>query len=154
MSFKKYLRASVMAFLAVFFVCERSIAQQKKADYTKYYVSNLGDDNNPGTIEAPFKTIQKINGLKVRPRTIICFKGGDTFKGTLVVGSEKAGRATDRVAFLSYGKGVATIDGDSVRAISVYKTSHVLIRNLKLIGLGRKTGNRENGIATVPGMFD
>ena len=149
MSFKKYLRASVMAFLAVFFVCERSIAQQKKADYTKYYVSNLGDDNNPGTIEAPFKTIQKINGLKVRPRTIICFKGGDTFKGTLVVGSEKAGRATDRVAFLSYGKGVATIDGDSVRAISVYKTSHVLIRNLKLIGLGRKTGNRENGIAII-----
>jgi len=149
MSFKKYLLAWTMAFLAVFFVFETSVAQQKKTDYTKYYVSNAGDDNNPGTIDAPFKTIQKINRLKLKPRTIVYFKGSDTFKGTLVIGSDKAGTATDRVAFLSYGKGVATIDADSVRAISVYKTSHIVIRNLKLTGLGRKTGNRENGIAII-----
>ncbi len=149
MSFRKYLPAFAVAFLAVFFVCGTGLAQQKKASYTKYYVSNAGDDNNPGTIEAPFKTIQKINRLKLKPRTIVYFKAGDTFKGTLVVSSDKAGTATDRVAFLSYGKGVATIDADSVRAISVYKTSHILIRNLKLIGLGRKTGNRENGLAII-----
>ena len=51
--------------------------------------------------------------------------------------------------FSSYGKEVAIINADSVRAISVYKTSHVFITDLKLQGLGRKTGNRENGIAIL-----
>jgi hypothetical protein len=91
MSFKKCLWALAAAFLAVFFVSGACSAQQKKADYIKYYVSNLGNDTNPGTIDAPFKTIQKINGLKLKPRTIIYFKGGETFKGTLVIGSDKAG---------------------------------------------------------------
>ena len=91
MSFRKYLLASASAFLAMFFVYGKSIAQQKKADFKKYFVSNSGDDNNLGTIDAPFKTIQKVNNLHLEPGTQVYFKGGDIFKGTLIIGADKAG---------------------------------------------------------------
>ena len=148
MSFNKYLKACA-TLLTVFFVYGTSVAQQTKADYTKYYVSNAGDDKNPGTIEAPFKTIQKINSLSLRPATRVYFKGGDTFKGTLIVDANKAGVKKRPVIISSYGKDMAIISADSVRAISVYKTGYVYIIDLKLRGLGRKTGNRESGIAIL-----
>lgn len=148
MSFKKYLLASALAFLAVFFVCETGLAQKKKASYKKYYVSNSGSDSNPGTIDAPFKSIAKINNLKLKPGTFVYFKAGDVFKGTLVISARK-GTSGDSLAFTSYGDGVATIDADSVSAIRLYKTSCVEIQNLRLTGLGRKTGNRENGLAVI-----
>jgi hypothetical protein len=149
MNFKKYLWACVAAVLAVFFVCGKSVAQQKKADYTKYYVSNGGDDNNPGTIDAPFRTIQKINGLNFKPGTWVYFKGGDTFKGTLIIGVDKAGTKKSPVVICSYGKDMAIISADSTLAVSVYKTNYVFVLDLKLRGLGRKTGSRENGIAIL-----
>ncbi|MDR3694394.1 right-handed parallel beta-helix repeat-containing protein [Mucilaginibacter sp.] len=146
---KKCLLGSLAALSAVFFIGTKTIAQQKKADYTKYYVSNSGNDNNPGTIAAPFRSIQKINRLNLKPHSIVYFKAGETFKGTLIIGADKAGAVGQWIGFSSYGNGKATLSADSGRSISICKSANVVVRKLKLTGLGRKTGNRENGLAII-----
>ena len=146
---KKYLPGSLAALFAIFFIGTNCIAQQKKADYTKYYVSNSGNDKNPGTISAPFKSIKKINSLRIRPGTIVYFKAGEIFKGTLIIRVDQAGASDQWIGFSSYGGGKATLNADSGRAISIYKSANVMVRNLKLTGLGRKTGNRENGLVII-----
>src|SRR6185503_13651689 len=153
MSFKKYLLARAMAFLAVFFVCNNCHAQKKRAVRFShiYYVSNQGDDNNTGSLAAPFKTIQKVNSLHLKPSSAIYFKGGDTFKGPLIIGQWDVGKVNpDSCIWISsYGDGQAVVNGDSSRAISLYRTDNVYIVNLKLVGLGRKNGNHENGMAIL-----
>ena len=149
MSFKNYLLSCAAVLCTVFLIFRKASAQSPKSIIKSYYVSNAGDDNNAGTISAPFKTIKKINSLSLKPGTIVYFKGGETFKGSLVIDQNKTGTQSHPVAISSFGKGMATISADSVRAISVYKASHIFIQNLKLTGLGRKTGNRESGFAVI-----
>jgi len=147
MIFKNCLLRFAFVF-GILFIYGQGMAYEKTIT-TSYYVSNAGDDNNAGTISAPFKTIQKINSLSLKPGTVVYFKGGELFKGTLIIGADKAGTKVHPVAISSFGKGLATITGDSLRAISVYKSNYIFIKNLKLEGLGRKTGNHENGIAII-----
>lgn len=138
-----------LIFLSVFVFYSKNFAQPKTPALIDYYVSNAGNDDNPGTSDAPFKTIKKINTLKLKPGTTIHFMAGDTFKGTLqIVG---AGVAAGRgfITITSYDNGEAIIDGDSTRAISIYRSSRIFITGLKLKGLGRKNGNRENGLAII-----
>jgi len=47
-----------------------------------YYVDAFsGNDSNPGTIEKPFQTIEKVNQLKLQAGNSVFFAGGQTFKG-------------------------------------------------------------------------
>ena len=48
----------------------------------KYYLStSLGDDNNNGNINQPWKTLAKISNTSLGPGDIVYFKSGDTFNG-------------------------------------------------------------------------
>ena len=159
--YKMNLRSSpillIVWFFMAFFIWGNCDAQtRKKGTHLshRYYVSIEGDDNNPGTLTAPFKTIQKINGLTLRPGNAVYFKGGETFKGSLVIGpiiiSPLAeGKPDSSIWVSSYGDGQAIINGDSGRAISLYRIKNAYISNLKLVGLGRKNGNHENGLAIL-----
>ena len=40
-----------------------------------YYISQTGNDNNPGTKARPFKTLQKINSVQLKPGDRIYLKG-------------------------------------------------------------------------------
>ena len=154
MSFRKHLLALALAFWAVFFVCSNCDAQTRKKrarTSNQYYVSNQGDDNNPGTLTAPFKTIAKINSLRLKPSTAVYFKGGETFKGPLfitsiILSSRNTAKRDSSLRVTSYGDGEAIISGDSSYAISLFRTQNVSISDLKLVGLGRKNGNNENGL--------
>ncbi len=148
MIYKVYLAIWVF-FCCAICVFSQSIAQTKITGNRAYYVSNSGNDSGGGTKESPYKTIAKINTIKLNPGDGVFFKAGETFKGTLAIGAESHGSWQASINISSYGKGKAIIDGDSVRAISLYKTKYILIENIKLIGLGRKTGNRENGLAIL-----
>jgi hypothetical protein len=124
----------------------QSIAQQK--NIRAYYVSAAGNDASRGTLTAPFKTIGKVNTISLHPGDAVYFKAGDVFKGTLVISDTKGSKAHP-VIIGSYGKGRAIISADSVGAVRIYQTQFIRIRHLKLAGLGRKTGNRENGLAVM-----
>jgi len=149
MSLKNCLAGVFAMVCGILFNCSRGIAQDEKSFSKYYYVSTAGSDSNPGTMTAPFKTIQKIDSLDLKPGTIVYFKAGETFNGTLTIGKNKTGSPTRWVAFSTYGVGKAIINADSVRAVSLYNSRFVIIMNLKLTGLGRKTGNHENGLAIL-----
>src|SRR6476661_10083592 len=56
-----------------------NFAKQPRA----YYISVRGNDSNSGTGNHPFKTISKVNNLKLVSGDRLYFKGRETFIGTL-----------------------------------------------------------------------
>jgi len=64
---------------------------------TVYYISNSGDDDNPGTIEKPWKSIQKLNDFGFRYGDTVLFQRGNLWRGGL--------RAKEGVTYSAYGEG-------------------------------------------------
>lgn len=111
-----------------------------------FYVSPDGNDDNPGTTDRPWKTIEKINGLVIKPGTRILFEGGKVFKGTLRLDSLDRGIANNRVIISSYGKTAAVIDGGEAEGVILSDCEEFILKNLKIAGKGRKEGNITDGI--------
>jgi hypothetical protein len=147
MSFKNYIFCGWPLLSILLFTGLQSIAQQNEKTGRAYYVNLLGNDTNPGTVTAPFKTIGKVNGIKLSAGDSVCFKAGQTFKGSLLI--TQPGTGDHPVIITSYGRGKAIIDAGSMRAVSLYKTQYIIVKNLKMVGLGRKTGNRQNGLVLL-----
>lgn len=68
--------------------------------YTQIYVSNDGNDNNPGTIQAPFKTITA-GVAKALPGDTIFLRGG-TYNLGATVSISKSGNLSKKYYLLSY----------------------------------------------------
>lgn len=111
---------------------------------TSYYVSTSGNDANPGTSKEPFKTIAKINSLKLKPGDTVFFKGGETFDGTLSLLIQ--GTPEKPMVISSYEEGTATIQGGNKEAI-IISGSYFKLHNIHAKGNGRKSGNTTNGIS-------
>ena len=80
---------------------------------TNYYVSNNGkDDNNGKSIEKSFKTINRLNKLKLVPGDSVLFKCGEVFSGEIVV--QYSGKKNKPVVYASYGKGSAPVISGAV----------------------------------------
>jgi parallel beta-helix repeat protein len=63
-----------------------------------YYVSNTGDDNNSGSIDSPFKSIDKVNSIISSNKTI-AFKRGGIYYGSI------AKTNLTNIKLVAYGKG-------------------------------------------------
>ena len=116
--------------------------------YTIYIDSRLGNDNNPGTIKKPIKTISGINDrLKTKPGNIL-FAGGQVFDGTLLL---KNIQGTDSIPVVigSYGKGRPVISGGNNEAMHIENCKNIRITRLTLLGSGRKEGNTTNGLQMI-----
>ena len=70
---------------------------------TNYYVSNSGNDSNPGTELQPWATINKVNSTSFSPGDRILFKKGDTFYGSLTI--RNSGSSGNPITFGAYGTG-------------------------------------------------
>ncbi len=68
-----------------------------------YFSSSSGNDTNDGSINSPFKTIPKLNGLLLTAGDIILFKKGDTFIGQILV--SYSGSVGLPIVYDSYGTG-------------------------------------------------
>ena len=112
-----------------------------------YYISAGGDDSNPGSLHAPFRTIDKLNDLHLTAGDAVYFKAGETFAGRLIIKS--AGKPGRPILISSFGKGSAFINAGNGNAVSVLKAAYICVSNLRLIGNGRKTGNIQNGLAIL-----
>ncbi|HWD89496.1 MAG TPA: right-handed parallel beta-helix repeat-containing protein [Mucilaginibacter sp.] len=141
MNFKKYL----CVFLAVItstLIAVNSFAQTSNL----YYVSNQGNDSNPGTKVQPFKTISKVNSLELRAGDAVYFKAGEIFKGSLLLTKGIKGTKLHPVIISSYGNGHAIIDARDSVGFALYKGSYIKLSHIFLRGSGRKTGNVKNGV--------
>lgn len=138
----------VTLIISLLFSCASNINQGQVTNSagTTYFVSNSGNDNNPGTEEKPFKTIQKINSIVLEPGDALFLKGGETFNGKLSI--RLNGTSSDSILVSSYGQGRALIDGGNDQAISV-AGKYFRLSNLNAKGSGRKEGNTSAGIQVI-----
>ncbi len=56
---------------------------QSPGNSRAYYVNLSGDDKNPGTKIAPFKTIEEVNSLHLVAGDTVYFRSGDVFNGSI-----------------------------------------------------------------------
>src|ERR1700744_3698 len=86
-----------LLFIVTLMVCFRCYGQ------TDYYFANNGDDNNSGKSTSPFKTINKLNSLSLKPGDNVHFRCGDTFKGQINILT--SGTQSNPITITSYGQG-------------------------------------------------
>ncbi|HEX9062070.1 MAG TPA: hypothetical protein VF941_17985, partial [Clostridia bacterium] len=90
--------------------------QLMKSGLPVFFVSNSGDDNNPGnTPDKPWKTIEKVNGTIFEPNSAICFRRGDIWRETL---NPWSGNESGYVTYTSYG------DGEKPKFLGSIDASH------------------------------
>src|SRR5882762_9264075 len=97
MKFGKYLLSRCIIFSAVFFIFLQATAKQNVQLNNIYYVSQAGNDDNTGTITAPFKTIAKVNSLNLKPGDALYFKAGEVFNGTINIGLTSTGKVNRQI---------------------------------------------------------
>lgn len=91
---------------------------------TYYFDNTNGSDNSPntgGSPDSPFKTITKLNTIRLYPGDRVLFKCGETFAGMIT--PLGVGTAQNRIYFGSYGTGARPIIDGSAQAHSVAITS-------------------------------
>lgn len=90
------------------------IALMLQVSATDYYVSEDGNDKARGTTpETSFKTLDRLNKIKLKPGDKIYFKAGDSFTGTLHV--NQSGKEGKPIVITSYGKGAKPVISGSIK---------------------------------------
>ena len=135
-----------------FLVLAAMIFESCKDQQEAYYISQTGNDNNPGTKARPFKTLQKINSLKLNPGDRIYLKGKELFPGTLSLTINGTNDKPVLISSYENENGNAVIDGGNKDAV-ILRGNHFQLKDINVKGSGRKTGNTTNGI-TLSGAGD
>jgi len=115
------------------FGCARGVARN-------YYVAAVGNDEWDGSRAHPWRTIGMVNRFGFVSGDSVLFRGGERFRGTLRL-SDLMG-----VSIGVYGKGAATMDGGDSSAIVLNRCGGFHLSGLRLVGVGRKTGNTRDGL--------
>jgi len=139
-----------MRCLFLFALCFASnflLAQDRKPG--SFYLSSSGNDDDIGNSQHPWKTLDKLNSIRLSGGDTVFLKGGETFTGTLVLDSIDRGRPGKPLVIMSSGGPKAIIDGGNNEAIRVYLTQDIEIFNIICKGSGRKSGNTQNGCGVI-----
>jgi len=112
-----------------------------------YYVHPGGNDSLSGLSESEaWRTVGQVNRHSLQPGDKVLFYGGSAFNGTLRLRGVPGKDSLHPTCIGSYGKGLATINGDSTLGIWVDSCENIVIKALKICGSGRKTGNQSDGL--------
>jgi len=105
-----------------------------KGQNRAYYInSKTGSDDNPGTIDAPWQTLERINNYDFAPGDSVLFARGSTFTGGFVIKS--SGKPDSPIIFTAYGQGskpvfsnprYSNLNGNAIRITG----SHIIIDDL------------------------
>lgn len=140
----KVLFFAIAGFLLI--SCDQHTIGENSSKGSAYYLSNSGNDENSGSIDSPWKTIAKLNTIDLNTGDTIFFAAGQTFEGTLQLESSDSGTAENPVVFTSMGSDKASIYAGNFSAIVISFAKNISVKNLHLIGSGRKEGNTQSGI--------
>jgi hypothetical protein len=101
-----------------------------------YYVSPEGSDRNPGTIDRPWQTLERVNRQAFRGGDRILLEGGQMFSGMLYLGPDDRGSRAAPIAISSYGPGGrARINGGMHgHGLFAYNTAGLEITGLNFSG--------------------
>ena len=101
------------------------------ASGTIYYVSTTGNDNNNGSLDAPWKTIQKACNTVVAGDTVYIKAG--TYKGKITV--QTSGTSSAYITIQNYKNDTVIVDGSSESGngvINITNKSYVRIKGLEI----------------------
>ena len=70
-----------------------------------YFVSNFGSDKKTGSQQEPWKTLKRINSIKLKPGDSVIFARGANFKGGFIINT--SGTSYKPITFCCYGAGAA-----------------------------------------------
>jgi nitrous oxidase accessory protein NosD len=139
----KYL---LIATILTFNACDHKNSSGKKTIGKKYFVSNSGNDENPGTSDRPWHTIAKLNSVDLNGGDTVSFESDQTFDGTLQLDSTDSGDEGNPIVITSTGNGKAVISAANFSAVVISAARNVRVEDLHLRGSGRKDGNTQSGI--------
>lgn len=95
-------------------VCLLVLLVSSPAFATTYYVNSAtGDDSNPGTEAAPFKTFGHVAGLTLNPGDTVCFARGTTYPEYYFEFTQ-SGTAAQPITITSYGSGSLPVFSNSL----------------------------------------
>ncbi len=150
---KKSITFFLISFLLLFTCCKSSSNDKKifiagrDDPYKGYYIDGTnGDDNNPGTIKKPVKSIGEFNLRLQKKAQDVYFPAGQIFDGTLVLNGIK-GTNTNPIKINSWGDGRAVINGGNSEAIHIESCQDIWVSNLDIKGNGRNNGSKTNGLS-------
>lgn len=139
--------------IAFFAICSLPAVAIDMAVGKTYYVNVLtGCDKNSGNIDEPFASIAAINRLKLSGGETIYFAANQYFPGNLVLTDIKSS-SSNPLTIASYGTGRAMIDAGAGTGILIQNCTHVIVSEVNLVGLGRKSGNKGSGIDVQNSSF-
>ena len=104
-----------------------------------YLSSSQGNDSNKGTKKTPWKTLKKINSIKLKPGDKVLFRKNDAFFGHFVVNG--SGSKRKPIIITSYGKGKQPIingevgkknGGDFQEAILVKNNDNLIFKDIEV----------------------
>ncbi|TLX78221.1 hypothetical protein E9993_00640 [Labilibacter sediminis] len=113
------------------------MAVQELSDY--YLSSSEGDDANDGTIDSPWKTLDRISLASLKPGNTVNFKCGDRFDGHFVLNG--SGTTEEPITITSYGEGAKPIitgevgeagGGDYQEAVLVENHDNIIFDGLEI----------------------
>src|ERR1700677_3063180 len=90
------------------------------------------------------ETVDAVNRLSLKPGDSVLFRGGQVFVGTVRISA--SGSEGHPVWIGSYGAGEATIKGGDSSGLGLFDAKLVVVKGLRLVGGGRKTGNVKDGL--------
>src|SRR5512144_1030099 len=101
-----------------------------------YYVATTGNDTNPGTSSAPWRTVQKSANTAAAGQTV-CVRGG--LYSEVVVINVSGSAAGGYITFMSYPGETAILDGASLTVpsgwgpmIRIENKSHIVIQGFEI----------------------
>jgi hypothetical protein len=118
-----------------------------------YHVSPDGNDENPGTPDKPWKTLDRVNKGFYRAGDQILFQAGKEFSGTLHLHPENVQNTAEEAPIIigSFGDGQATLEGDKKNGIYIHNTPAIRITGLKL--RGKAEGCDAKGFGGAHGIY-
>lgn len=112
---------------------------------TDYYISNAGNDSNPGTKTKPWKSIAKANKTALKPGDKLLFAAEESFQGSLIINPASTTSGAKPIMISSYGKGKAALRSGNRDGILVKNLGNIRVSNIKVSGTDR-TANNAYGI--------
>lgn len=121
---------------------------EKNMPHTYYLDAVKGNDNNNGqTAAQAWQSLSQLSQEKLSAGTTVKFSSGQTFKGNLTL--QAKGTAEKRIILESSGKQPATIEAGEGTGIDVSNSAFLTVRNLKIVGCGRKNGSNGDGLLAL-----
>ncbi len=128
-----------------------TLAFATSAGAADFHLSPAGDDAAAGSLDRPWRSVERANRQRLRPGDRILLRGGATFRGGLVLDRDDSGDPAGPVVIASYGGGRAIVDGGDGSAVVVRGVEHAEVRDLVVVGSGRNGGNRQGRGVEVEG---